>query len=133
MTDWTKYVGIPQRDHGRDRSGVDCWGLFRLVYAEELGIVLPGYDGDYACAQEGQENAAVIAGGLVTGPWRRVLTAETFDLVVFLRGRHACHVACAVDANHILHTIGSDSSVIDRLDSRWKARLAGIYRHEART
>lgn len=35
-----KYVGIPYSLHGESLTGVDCWGLARLVYEKELGITL---------------------------------------------------------------------------------------------
>ena len=43
MINTTKYVGIPWKHLGRNKNGIDCYGLAMLVYKEELNIKLPDY------------------------------------------------------------------------------------------
>ncbi len=35
------YLGLPYHENGRDRSGLDDWGLYRLISAEQFNIALP--------------------------------------------------------------------------------------------
>ena len=45
---WTNtYIEIPFMAHGRDKNGLDCWGLIWLTYKEQRGIILPSYDEVY--------------------------------------------------------------------------------------
>lgn len=37
------YVGLPWENGGRARTGLDCWGLHRLIKAEQFGQTLPEY------------------------------------------------------------------------------------------
>jgi len=64
------FVGIPHADLGRDRAGCDCYGLLRIVYAEDLGIALPSFTGTYATCAEHAQIAALLAGEAAAGPWQ---------------------------------------------------------------
>ncbi len=126
------YIGIASVDLGRTISGCDCWGLARLVYANELQISLPSYANGYACSDERQEIAALINDARATGPWLiRQGYAQCFDLLVFRQGRYQSHIAIALNDKMMLHVAGEDQSKVERFDqSRWKTRLIGAYQHK---
>lgn len=45
-------VGIPYKDGGRDREGLDCYGLV-LLFMRELGIELPDWEYERDWAKQG--------------------------------------------------------------------------------
>ncbi|MFG1343206.1 C40 family peptidase [Xanthobacter autotrophicus] len=129
-TGWAAdYVGIPFLDGGRDRSGCDCWGLVRLVYAEVLGIDLPSH-GEIS-AHDMARVSPLIREGSACAPWLPVAGgAKPFDVLV-MRGR-PLHVGVMVDHRHVLHVEASTASVIVAIDNpqvRW--RRLNLHRHEA--
>lgn len=129
----SEYVGLPQRDHGRDQRGVDCWGLIRLVYRQELGIVLPSYAADYVDPLEHAEIARIVNAAEACGPWHPVDQVRPFDLLLFRMGRYRSHIGCAVDAQRMLHVQGGDGSKLERFrEGRWQHRLTGAFRHVER-
>ena len=133
MTDWGQYVGLPHRPHGRDRDGLDCWGLVRLVYAEALGIDLPSYVEDCPDLSERADLAALITGERDAGPWRQVAKPAAFDVLLFRVGPHATHVALAINSRDMLHLHGRSHSVIERIAApMWAKRLVGVYRYAPR-
>lgn len=134
MMHWSvDYVGLPWADRGRDRTGCDCWGLVRLVYAEALGISLPSYAGDYPSADELREIDGLIRGALGAGPWVEVAAVREFDLVLFGIGRFDSHIGIMVDRSRMLHMMGCDTAKIERVDTPiWSRRRRGTWRHRER-
>ena len=46
LPDWVSaYVGLPFKEGGRHRDGLDCYGLLRLVINERFGGTVPEYEG----------------------------------------------------------------------------------------
>lgn len=46
MSHWADpYVGLSHRAKGRERSGLDCYGLLRLVWLDVAGFEMPRFDG----------------------------------------------------------------------------------------
>jgi len=55
-----RYVGAPFVSGGRDASGCDCYGLVRLVLAEQFGYHLPLLALDYRNALAVAETSPVL-------------------------------------------------------------------------
>ena len=90
MSHWSaRYIGLPFVDHGRSELGCDCYGLARLVYRIELGVMLPDYQG-YATADEHAEIATLISGAAAGPDWLPCAGDRPFDLAVFRRARRRC-------------------------------------------
>jgi cell wall-associated NlpC family hydrolase len=128
---WTNaYIGIPFAKFGASRSGLNCWGLIVLVYAEQLGITLPDYAGAYASPEEQAEVAALVGTERANKVWVRKLPPRPFDVLVFRRGRLETHVGLFVDYGLMLHVTADDCAKLERIDTGvWVHRLTGVYRH----
>jgi len=124
----TSYVGTPYLEFGRTLAGCDCWGLACVVYAAELGITLPSYDGLYASTEEHAEIAALLADG--KSSWSLTSQPRSFDLVGFRRGKWETHVGIIVAPGLMLHVAADDQAKIESYTAgRWGNRSTGIYRH----
>lgn len=135
MSDWWgAYVGLPFLDGGRDRAGLDCWGLVALVYAERLGVALPAHEGIGAADHRGVAQA--MQAGCARGPWRRVDEVRAFDVMVARRDHHSRfpgHVGVMIDAGRVLHVLKGRDAHVARLDAPGqRALILGVYRHEMR-
>lgn len=130
---WTaRYVGVPFVDDGRSIDGCDCWGLFRLVYTERLGIDLPSY-GDTSARDLLGVTEAMSAGVAVDERWREVLVPQEYDGVLMRAygARDPGHVGIMIGAKQLLHVERKTAAVIVPLDHySVRSRILGFWRHQ---
>ncbi len=105
-----KYIGLPFVDGGRDWSGVDCWGLVRLVLEYERCILVPSY-GEIS-AEELSKVAKEVAGESSKEPWHSVIHPTGFDVAVMHRRRSPVHVGIMASPVHLLHIERATSTVL---------------------
>ena len=122
------YIGLPFKPYGRDRDGVDCWGLVRLFYQEVLQKPLPIYD---FAPNSPAASMTIVAVRDGDAAWRRVTTPQIGDVAVFdLYGRPS-HVGVMLDETHMLHVMeGIDSAIEPVLSTVWAKRLSGVFRYD---
>jgi cell wall-associated NlpC family hydrolase len=132
MIHWSnRFVGIPYVEFGRDRDGVDCWGLAVLVYRELRGIELPSYTEGFVSSPEREELAALINNASDDGLWTMADSPASLDVAVFRRGALETHVGIITNIpGYMLHAAAGGQSKHEAYDAgRWSHRLTGIYRH----
>ena len=124
----TNYVGIPWVASGRDYpNGLDCWGLVREVYENELGISLPSYPVD---PDDARSNSKTITLGL--SGWEKLDEPEDNCLVVMSKNRIPTHVGVYIHESGglVLHTVEGQESLVDFImDVRQNFKLLEFYRH----
>lgn len=122
------YIGLPFREHGRGRDGVDCWGLVRLVLAAQFDIDLPAYVTGYASTEDAADIARLIRGEM--GPWVETKTSRLGDAVLMRLRAQPCHVGVIVAPGWMLHVEDGVDSCVDRYDGpRWSRRVVGLFRY----
>ena len=108
-----EWQGVPHRDGGLSKSGVDCSGFVYLTFAEEFGIRLPR-----TTARQVQQGIVVDQNKLHPG-----------DLVFFNTGIKQRHVGIYVGKNEFIHTSSSRGVMSSRLDNPY---WQGAYWHSRR-
>jgi cell wall-associated NlpC family hydrolase len=125
---YAAYIGLPFRDFGRDRTGIDCWGLVRLVLAERAGADVPTYGAISAMDLAGVSEA--VADALSSDVWPRVTAYRPLDVVVMRGVGRGCHMGILVEPTKLLHIEASTNSVCVPLRHPSVAfRILSVHRH----
>jgi cell wall-associated NlpC family hydrolase len=131
MTWAGRYIGLPFIDGGRGPVAVDCWGLVRLVFAQERAIDLPTY-GEISAGALRSITRAIQAGQEAPEVWRQVKAPQAFDVAVMRGGAswRPCHVGVMVNGETVLHVEKDSATCLEPINGQvMKHRIIGFWRH----
>ena len=127
---WTdSYIEIPFKPDGRDREGLDCYGLVCLVYRERLGIILPDYAGIFT--DQSFATLKKVARTMAEGreKWQKVDDPKPYDMVMLRTGEYQWHVGIVIDRSRMLHVMAGIESVVEPYTGlHWKNRVVEFRR-----
>jgi len=113
--DVARYLGLPWEPMGRG-PGYDCWGLARLVLAEQFGWFLPSY-------QYGDDPSEAIAEGIQH--FERVDSPQPGDLALHEK---PLHIGVMVGPDRMLHITHGKTACVERVSAIRRRRVAGYFR-----
>lgn len=123
------YIGIPFLARGRTRAGLDCYGLVRLVLAEQFGKDLPAHADGYESMDDRALLALLIDAKRPTINARPVSKVESGDLVLIRYCGFPCHIGLYVGDGLLLHVESGRNTVLEPLTStHLSTRIEGFYR-----
>jgi len=126
-TNLNRYIGLPYKNMGRDFDGVDCYGLYFLIYKEELGIELPdflniNYSQDWYKKDENHISDTIKSNWIieVEKPFKK------YDGLIFYGIKYktiANHIGLYIGEGKFIHIMEDTKSMISRLKGFWESKL----------
>ena len=131
MADWAdEYVGLRYKAGGRNRSGLDCWGLVLLVLRERFGIDVPVYSGVTWSVATSADVARKIEQERVG--WTQIDAGQERpgDVILMRLRGYPIHVGIVLGDGMMLHAHdGADVTREPYQSVHWRHRIVGFYRH----
>lgn len=124
------YVGLPFHERGRDRRGLDCWGLYRLVQAERFGVELPSWTYSAGDSVERDLIASAFETELASERWLQIDAggAEVGDAILMQCARE-WHIGMVVARGRMLHVGRWTDSCVECFERPlWARRVRSVLR-----
>lgn len=125
------YIKIPFLEHGRSEQGCDCWGLVKIIYERELGLILPTLL-DYKDTKD-RHGISSLVEAEKNIQWEQIELGDEkeFDVLIFKILNVPTHVGVVYKKNNMIHSEkGKNTYLTDFIkEQHWKKRLYGIFRH----
>lgn len=126
-----KYIGIPFLEKGRDATGLDCWGLVRLIYKQEYNINLPSFATDYTLSDD--ERIGELFAQYKEG-WEVLDNPQPGSAVIFRMFGTESHIGVVVDNSRFIHVREGRDTVIESLESgKWAKRIVGFFQYSEKS
>lgn len=125
-----QYIGLPYQPGGRDRRGIDCWGLYSLILAEQFGMALPPYEGP-PLGSSASMRAVAAAAEAYARQFTRIEAADAQlgDAILIRVYGFPVHIGMVLARGLMIHAEEYQESVIARYNSpQWASRIASFYR-----
>jgi len=131
MSNWvSQYIGVPFRDHGRDPSGWDCWGLVRWCLHKHFGVTVPSLHEKYDSVKDRKGIMGAVRSEKKRQIWRKVTVAAPGDVVLIRMRGVPLHVGICVGGTDMLHVMKSVGTVVEDFNNPiLNTRVLGIYRY----
>ncbi len=129
LAEWAGlYVGIPFKSGGRDKSGLDCYGLVRLVYAEQFDAILPDLRDLYQNALDTNETAPIYKKYAPLLRGEKMERPKPGDAAVILERGLPTHLGIYAGGGFILHVTRHFGTILQRTTNpNLKGRVEGYY------
>ena len=122
-----KYIGIPYKANGRDNTGLDCWGLARLIYSEQFNITLPSFSTDYDISDDARITELIAQ---YHEGWKKLDTPQEGSLVLFKVLGAETHIGIAISDSQFIHVREGSDVAVERFDSvKWAKRISGHFKY----
>lgn len=119
---WNNYVGIPYENEGYDRSGLNCYGLVRLIQKEVFRKDLPKHNDNLFDVDWYRPLGVAI-------PLGSVSSGDIIHMFIIQDGKRIdTHVGVVTEPGSLIHTTRNTGSTIVRYDRKpWKNFVIGAY------
>jgi len=122
MIDFSKFLGIPYKRGGRDMSGLDCYGLMKVLSDEQENSIP-----DYATPDDQSLIYQLVNSEKEL--FEKLDKPESGCYVVFSLRPYHFHFGMVIGENKFIHILEKKSVVIERLDNwLWSKKIVGFYR-----